>query len=90
MNAFKVVTTTCTLHSCAGLLFLRRRPNVNNYFLKLSQALFLQNGWVMGIGGWGKGQVADISDYNIHNLPAVVSIPYTSTLKTFSASNSVG
>ena len=47
----------------------------------------------MGIGGWGgggKGQVADISDYNIHNLPAVVSIPYTSTLKTFSASNSVG
>ena len=44
----------------------------------------------MGVGGGGEGQVADISDYNIHNLPAVVSIPYTSTLKTFSASNSVG
>ena len=51
------------------------------------------NGWVKGVkggGGRGKGQVVDISDYNIHNLPAVVSIPYTSTLKTFSASNSVG
>ena len=43
-----------------------------------------------GGGGGGGGQVADISDYNIHNLPAVASIPYTSTLKTFSASNSVG
>ena len=45
----------------------------------------------MGVGGGGgKVQAVDISDYNIHNLPAVVSIPYTSTLKAFSASNSVG
>ena len=46
----------------------------------------------IGVGGGGgvEGQGADISDYNIHNLPTVVSIPYTSTLKTFSASNSVG
>ena len=46
----------------------------------------------MGVGGRGgrEVQAADISDYNIHNLPVVVSIPYTSTLKAFSASNSVG
>ena len=47
----------------------------------------------MEVGGGGGGrevQAADISDYNIHNLPAVVSIPYTSTLKAFSASNFVG
>ena len=38
----------------------------------------------------GLGEGVDISDYTIHNLPVVVSIPYTSTLKAFSASNSVG
>ena len=32
----------------------------------------------------------DIKQQSLHNLPVVVSIPYTSTLKAFSVENSVG
>ena len=32
----------------------------------------------------------DIKQESLHNLPVVVSIPYTSTLKAFSVKNSAG
>ena len=52
LNAFKVVTTTCTLHSCAGLLFLDEDRTSTIIFSNCPKHYFSKP---MGNGGWGGG-----------------------------------